>query len=49
MLELASERPLSETEGPNVPYFFVGDERFALNRNMFRPCGGSKLSFKKIV
>jgi hypothetical protein len=26
MLELSSERPLSETEGPKMPYFFVGDE-----------------------
>ena len=25
MLELPSKRPLSGTEGPNVPYFFVGD------------------------
>ena len=29
MLELPSERPLSGTEGPNLPYFFVGDEGFA--------------------
>ena len=34
MLELPSERPLSRTEGPNVPYFFVRDEGFALNRNI---------------
>jgi hypothetical protein len=26
MLELPSEGPLSGTEGPNVPHFFVGDE-----------------------
>ena len=32
MLELPSERPLSVTEGPHVPHFFVGDEEFALNR-----------------
>ena len=25
MLELPSGRPLSRTEGPNVPHFFVGD------------------------
>ena len=29
MLELPSDRPLSGTEGPNVPHFFVGDEGFA--------------------
>jgi len=47
MLELPIERPLSGTEGPNVPYFFVGDEGFVLNRNILRPFGGSKLSVKK--
>ena len=47
MLELPSERPLSGTEGPDVPYFFVGDEGFALNRNILRPFGGSNLSVKK--
>jgi len=34
MLELPSERPVSGTEGPNVPHFFEGDEGFALNRNI---------------
>jgi hypothetical protein len=34
MLELSSERPLAGSEGTSVPYFFVGDERFALNRNI---------------
>ena len=47
MLELPSERPLSGTEGPNLPYFFVGDKGFALNRNILRPFGGSNLSVKK--
>jgi len=36
MLELLSERPLSGTEGPNVPHFFAGDEGFALNRNILK-------------
>ena len=49
MLELPSDRPLSGTEGPNVPHFFVGDEGFALNRNILRPFGGSNLSVKKRV
>jgi len=49
MLELPSERPLSETEDPNVPLFFVGDKGFALNRNIIRPFGGSNLSVKKRV
>ena len=38
MLELPGERPLSGTEGPNVPQFFVGDEGFALNRNVPSQC-----------
>jgi len=47
MLELATERPLSGTKGPNVPYFLVGDEGFALKRNILRPFGGSNPSVKK--
>jgi len=47
VLELPSERPLSGTEGPNVPHFVVGDEGFALNRNILRPFGGSNLNVKK--
>jgi hypothetical protein len=49
MLELPSERPVSRTEDPNVPYFFVGDEGFALNRNIFGPFVGSNLGVKKRV
>ena len=49
MLELPSERPLSGTEGPNVPYFSVGYEGFALNRNILRHFGGSNMNVKKRV
>ena len=49
MLELRSDRPLSGTDGPNVPHFFVRDEGIALNRNVLRPFGGSNLGFKKRV
>jgi hypothetical protein len=35
MLELPSDGPLSGTEGPNVPYFFVGDEGLALTEIYF--------------
>ena len=49
MLELPSERPLSGTDGPNVPYFFVGDLGFALNRNILLRFCGSNLSVKKRV
>ena len=48
MLKLPSERPLAGTEGPNVPYFCVEDEGFALNRNILRPFGGSNLSVKNV-
>jgi hypothetical protein len=44
MLDLPSERPLSGTEGPHVPHFFVGDEGFALYTSTF---DGSNLSVKK--
>jgi len=47
MLELPIERPLSGTEGPNVPHFFLGDEGFALNRYILRPFVESNLSVKK--
>ena len=49
MLELPSKISLSGTKGPYVPYFFVGDEGFALNRNILRHFGGSNLSVKKRV
>jgi len=35
MLELPSDGPLSGTEGPSVPYFFVGDEGLALTEIYF--------------
>ena len=44
MLELPSERPLSGTEGPHVPYIFLRYEGFALNRNILRHFGGIKLT-----
>ena len=47
MLDLPSERPLAGTEGPNVPYFVVGNEGFALNTNILRNLGGCNLSVKK--
>ena len=48
-LELPTARPLSGTEGPNVPYFFVEDEGLALNRNILGPFGGSNLTVTKRV
>jgi len=49
MLDLPSERTLAGTEGPNVPYFFKGDEGFALSTNILRLFGGSNLSVRKRV
>ena len=49
VLELPSERPLIVTEGPTVPYFFVGDEGFAPKTNILRPFRGSNLRIKKRV
>jgi hypothetical protein len=46
MLELPTKISLSETESPNVPYLFVGDEGCALNRNLLRSFGVSNLSVK---
>ena len=40
---------LQEQKVPNVPYFVVGNEGFALNTNILRNLGGSKLSVKKKV
>jgi len=43
IMELASKILLSGTDGPNVLQFFVGDEGFALNRNILRNYDGSNL------
>ncbi|XP_068082561.1 uncharacterized protein [Anabrus simplex] len=47
--ELPEERCLPGTESPNVPYFFVEDEAFALHRHLLRPYGGSNLTLKKRI
>jgi hypothetical protein len=36
---IPSERTFAGTEGPTVPHFFVGDEGFALNKNILRTFG----------
>lgn len=47
--ELPEEKRLPGTEGPTVPYFFVGDEAFALHKHLLRPYGGSNLTTKKRI
>lgn len=32
-----------------LPYYFVGDEAFALHKHLLRPFGGSQLSVKKRI
>jgi hypothetical protein len=34
---IPGERPFAGTESPTVPRFFVGDEGFALNKNILQP------------
>jgi len=36
---ITNETPLSGTERPSVPHFFVGHEVFGLNRNILRSLG----------
>lgn len=49
MLELPNEKCLPGTEGPDVPYFFLGDEAFALHKHLLRPYGGSNLTLNKRI
>jgi len=48
-LELPPAKPLPGSEGPNIPYFLIGDEAFGLNTNLLRPFGGKELSQKKRI
>ncbi|KDR11616.1 hypothetical protein L798_13942 [Zootermopsis nevadensis] len=49
MLELPNEKCLPGTECPDVPYFFLGDEAFALHKHLLRPYGGSHLTLNKRI
>lgn len=46
---IPEERPLPGTDGPNVPYTFVGDEAFSLSEAVMRPFTGTFLSHKKRI
>ncbi|XP_039300967.1 protein ANTAGONIST OF LIKE HETEROCHROMATIN PROTEIN 1-like [Nilaparvata lugens] len=48
-LELPDEMCLLGSESPKMPYFFVGDEAFGLNKHSMRPFGGSHLTLKKRI
>ncbi|XP_068083469.1 uncharacterized protein [Anabrus simplex] len=47
--QLPEEKSLPGTESPKVPYFFVGNEVFGLNKYLLRPFGGTHLTVKKII
>lgn len=48
-LELPDEKCLPGTENPKLPYFFVGDEAFGLNKHLMRPFGGIHLTLNKRI
>lgn len=48
-LELPKENCLTGTTSPNMPYFFVGDEAFAIHKHLLRPYGGSNLTMKQRI
>jgi hypothetical protein len=41
-IELPEDKCLPGRENAKLPYFFVGDEAFALYRNLLRPYGGKE-------
>jgi len=45
--QLPEPKCLPGTDRPNVPYFFVGDEAFALHKHLLGPFGGSNLPIEK--
>lgn len=47
--QLPDDKCLPGTERPEVPYFFVGDEAFALHKHLLRPYGGSNIAVEKRV
>ncbi|XP_068082720.1 uncharacterized protein [Anabrus simplex] len=47
--QLPEEKSLPGTECPKVPYFFVGDEAFGLNKHLLRPFGGTHLTVEKRI
>nr|XP_039263826.1 protein ANTAGONIST OF LIKE HETEROCHROMATIN PROTEIN 1-like [Styela clava] len=48
-LSLPSPRPLPVTNGPTVPFVFIGDEAFPLKENLMRPFPGNGLSQEKRI
>ena len=48
-LSIPSDRPLTGTTRPNLPYVFVGDEAFPLKMNMLRPYPGKNLPEREAI
>lgn len=48
-LQLPDAKYLPGSEGPKVPYFFIGDEAFGLHQHLLRPYGGTHLSVEKRI
>jgi len=48
-LEIPIETNVTGIENHKLPYFFVGDEAFALHKHLLRPFGGSQLTEKKRI
>lgn len=46
---IPEDKCLPGTECPKVPFFFIGDEGFALHENLLRPYGGTHLTGDKWV
>lgn len=47
--QLPEPKYLPDTYSPNVPYFFVEEEAFALHKHLLRPFGGSNLLIEKKI
>lgn len=47
--QIPEPKCLPGIDNSNVPYFFVGDEAFALHKHLLRPFGGSNLTTEKRI
>lgn len=48
-LNIPRKQPLPGTEGPNMPFTFIGDEAFSLSEHIMRPFSGKVLSDKQRI
>lgn len=45
MLNLPKPKPIIEN-GPNIPYFIIGDGGFGIDQNLMKPFGGRYIVYK---